>query len=103
LLTAHDSAPSSRRAVDHAAFAISDTRSQVVAFMLGRASIRASHATRFGCGAPSSDHSGVEARRCQFTAGTAGHRADRGRMEDAAFHAAASARAAFSAGILSRK
>src|SRR6476619_2561044 len=44
---------------DHAAFAISATRSQVVAFMLGRASIRASQATRLLCGAPSTAHSGV--------------------------------------------
>jgi hypothetical protein len=35
----------------HAAFASSDTRSQVVACMLGRASIALSQATRFGCGA----------------------------------------------------
>ena len=58
-----DSAPAWWRGVDHAAFASSDTRSQVVAFMLGRASIRASHATRFWCGAPSSDHSGVAVKK----------------------------------------
>jgi hypothetical protein len=45
--------------IDQAAFAISDTRSHVVAFMLGRTSIRASHATRLACGAPSTAHSGV--------------------------------------------
>ncbi len=38
--------------LDQAACAISDTRSHVVAPKLGRASIRASHATRFLCGAP---------------------------------------------------
>src|SRR5216684_2590451 len=47
----------------HAAFAISDTRSNVVAFMLDRASIRSSHATRLKCGAPSSAHSGVWVKR----------------------------------------
>ena len=51
---AHPSPP-----LAHAASAISDTRSHVVAAKLGRASIRASHATRFSCGAPSTDHSGV--------------------------------------------
>src|SRR5580692_13166589 len=47
----------------HAAFASSVTRSQVVAFMLGRASIRVDHATRFACGAPSSAHSGVAVKK----------------------------------------
>jgi hypothetical protein len=40
---------------DHAAWAISDTRSNVVACKPGRASIRASQATRFACGAASGE------------------------------------------------
>src|SRR5258708_25970666 len=48
---------------DQAARAISDTRSQVVALKLGLASIRASHATRFLCGALSTSHSGVWATK----------------------------------------
>src|SRR6516165_5616351 len=47
----------------HAAFASSETRSQVVACRLGRASIRLSQAMRFGCGAPSSAHSGVRVKK----------------------------------------
>src|ERR1700675_5048538 len=50
-------------ALGYAACASSVTRSQVVARMLGRASIRSNHATRFACGAPSSAHSGVAVKK----------------------------------------
>ena len=42
-----------------AARASSETRSHVVACMLGRACIRASQLSRLACGAPRTDHSGV--------------------------------------------
>ena len=52
-----------RNSLGQAAFAISATRSQVAACRLGRASIRASHATMLACGAPSTGHSGLGKER----------------------------------------
>ena len=59
-----------------AAFAISATRSQVVTCRLGRAFIRASHATMLACGAPSTGHSGLGKERELRRDGVAG---DKGR------------------------
>ncbi len=57
-----DASGMTRASGAHAAFASSDTRSQVVACMLGRACMRVIHAARLACGAPSTDHSGTSVK-----------------------------------------